>query len=134
METEYSKSRQLGKKKKNRQKNKNTIKKDEYKMAMEKHGSSCFICGSDVVEAHHVKFRSQGGRGTWRNTRFLCKDHTRGNNSPHRDENMRVMFQDMHIRLYGEHYYCDADDLYKLGKIEEPTKELMENFFSKCSV
>lgn len=129
METQYSKTKQLGKKKKNRQKKQNTIKENEYQIAMDKHGDTCFFCGSPNVEAHHVKFRSQGGRGTWRNTRFLCPEHHRGNGSPHKSEEIRLMFHDMHVRLYGEYYYCDENDLYRLKLIDEPDKDLLEKFF-----
>jgi hypothetical protein len=141
----YSKEKQLGyhktkkpKKKKNRtykgrtiptRKVRGKITKSEYERAKEQHGFECYFCGKqNELECHHVYFRSSGGRGTYRNLRFLCSEHHRGVNSVHKNRKMRKQLEELHKQLYGEFYYCDRFDLFQMGMIPNTTKDSFEKF------
>lgn len=104
----------------------NQITAKEYEKAYEFYSGVCVMCGSPNIEMHHVKYRSQGGRGTWRNLMPLCKHHHEMAHSESAiDESVKALQVDKH----GEHYYMDEHDLYQLDLIVEPTKEELEKYF-----
>ncbi|MBS4200300.1 HNH endonuclease [Bacillus sp. FJAT-49732] len=108
------------------------ITSKEYNEALRQHGEYCFLCGTTAgLEAHHVKFRSDGGRGQWRNIRFLCSEHHRGENSPHKNENIRKRLEKLHESLYGPFYWCDKYDLFLGNLIPNTTEEAFEEFMEK---
>lgn len=143
----YPKERQLWKKpRKGRKKKGETIKgrrvpsasvrgkitKEQYNQALQKHGAFCFICGTtENLEAHHVLFKSAGGRGQWRNIRFLCAEHHRGKYSPHQNEQLRKELEKLHEKLYGPWFWADKYDLFKAGLIPNTTDEEFENYMRK---
>lgn len=108
------------------------ILKKDYNEALRRHGEYCFLCGKTTdLEAHHVKFRSAGGRGGWRNIRFLCGGDHRGENGPHQDEGVRRALEVIHEELYGPWYWADKYDLFMAGLIPTPTGECFERFMSE---
>ncbi|KYC64712.1 HNH endonuclease [Heyndrickxia coagulans] len=142
----YSKAKQLGKKPVKRKGKKRhgemvkgrkipsktvrgRITKAEYIEALRRNGDCCYICGTTLnLEAHHVRFRSAGGRGKWRNIRFLCAEHHRGKYSPHRNEQLRKELEKLHEKLYGPWFWADKYDLFKAGLIPNTTDEEFEKF------
>lgn len=105
------------------------ITSKEYAEALRQCHEQCYVCGtSEGLEAHHVLFRSNGGRGRWRNVRFLCGEHHRGDYSPHQNEDLRKELEQLHESLYGKWYWSDKYDLYKAGIIENTTDRAFENF------
>lgn len=124
----YSKADQLKMNTRKKTKKRNSINNKEYEKMIQEFGSDCFFCKGNGVEAHHVKYRSQGGRGTWRNLRMLC---IACHDDLHNFENMRLELQAEHERLFGKNYYMDRDDLYDKGLIAEPSDELLEAYFFK---
>lgn len=46
----------------------------------------CEVCGKEYAEKHHIVFRSQGGLDIRMNYAFLCPEHHRGNEGPHRNK------------------------------------------------
>ncbi|GIN88685.1 hypothetical protein J6TS2_50710 [Heyndrickxia sporothermodurans] len=107
------------------------ISSNEYAEAQRKHGDCCYVCGTTInIEAHHIRFRSNSGRGNWRNIRFLCDKHHRGSYSPHQNEDLRKELEKLHESLYGPYYYCDKYDLFKLGLIDNTTDSAYEKFMS----
>jgi len=72
-------------------KQRGAVSKKEYARAIEAFGDSCVYCGSPYIEMHHVKFRSQGGRGKYRNLIPLCKTH---HNRAHTDREFSEMLRD----------------------------------------
>lgn len=111
------------------------ISKTDYREAIMQHGPYCWVCGtSRDVEAHHVRFRSNSGRGGWRNVRFLCAAHHRGLFSPHRNDKLRKKLEELHEALYGQYYWCDRFDLFKLGLTSNTTKESFESYMKKQGV
>src|SRR5690606_22998978 len=73
----YSKEQQIGKRFTPKMKERTRITEKEYQKAIEEHGYRCKECGAHPAEMHHVKYRSQGGKGTYRNLRPLCNMHHR---------------------------------------------------------
>lgn len=128
----YSKKQQLKKGKRPKRSDRGKISKEEYEKAAEEHGHYCYVCGSTQnIEAHHILFRSNGGRGKWRNLRFLCSEHHRGTYSPHKDKRLRNALIDAHTALYGKWYFADEYDLHDAKLIPNTTKEAFEKFMEK---
>ena len=70
-------------------------------------------------------FRSQGGRGKWRNLLPLCKEH---HQAAHTGRELNDHLKEHMTKLYGPHYYKDEWDLNDEGLIDEPTKSTYEAF------
>ncbi len=108
------------------------INRTEYNEALRKNGDTCFVCGTTIgLEAHHVKFRSDSGRGKWRNIRFLCFEHHKGKRGPHHNERFRRELEKLHEDLYGPWYWADKYDLYKAELIPNTTDEAFETFMQE---
>jgi 5-methylcytosine-specific restriction endonuclease McrA len=72
----------------------------------------CMICGAWSNIIHHVKFRSQGGRGVVTNGATICQTcHT----SVHQHHKIAVKLQRKFEMRYGPGYYRDDwdRDLYE---------------------
>lgn len=106
-------------------KDRSTISKREFNRMIEEHGSVCLECGNPYIESHHAKFRSQLGKGYFRNLVPLCKEH---HMKCHRSFEYAEKWRNYLERLYGQYYWCDKYDLWKLGLIQDPTPELFEKF------
>lgn len=108
----------------------------EYNEALRRQGEYCLICGTNQgLEAHHVKFRSAGGRGTFRNIVFLCSLHHRGDISPHKDESIRKKLEQRQESIYNKYYWADRYDLFKLNLIPNTDSATFEQFqreMEKC--
>lgn len=120
----YSKAQQIGKRFIPKQKDRTKITKKEYEKAVEEFGSRCH-CMSPNIEMHHIKLRSDSGKGTYRNLIPLCASHHR---LTHTSSELIKGYQNMRETLYGEYYWCDKYDLFKLGMIEDPNDEEFEAF------
>lgn len=112
------------------------IKPEEYRKTIERHGCQCFFCGAThSLECHHVMpkgfSRNKSGKGVWRNLRFLCASCHRGEDGVHRNKEKMERLQAEHERLYGEWFWCDVYDLYKLNLIPNTTKEAYEKYFEE---
>lgn len=53
----------------------------------------CEVCGRNIVERHHIIFRSQGGLDFPLNYKYLCSEDHRGNNSPHRNKKTDLAYK-----------------------------------------
>ena len=106
-------------------KKRSSISEKEYIKALEKYNGSCAESGSNVIEMHHVIFRSQGGRGAFRNLVPLSLIfHKRCHNDREYADKWRII----HEQKYGPHFMKDKYDIWKEGYIENPTEELFEKF------
>ncbi len=105
------------------------VTKKEYNEALRRQGEMCLICGTNQgLEAHHVKFRSDNGRGTFRNLIFLCSNHHRGNISPHQNESIRKKLELLQESKYGPYYWADRYDLFKLNLIPNTDSVTFETY------
>lgn len=80
------------------------VRKDIYN----RDDGKCQQCGDVGTEIHHVKYRSQGGRGVTTNGLLLCSDCHR---IVHQDRNLTLDWQRHFESMYGKDYYKDEWDL-----------------------
>jgi hypothetical protein len=104
------------------------ISKREYERMIEEFGSVYIICGNPYIDAHHCKFRSQGGRGKWRNLVPLCKEH---HMKAHSDRKFADWLREEREKRFGSWYWADEYDLFKAGLIPNTTKEMFERFMKE---
>ncbi|AWO74945.1 HNH endonuclease [Geobacillus thermoleovorans] len=103
-----------------------SVSKREYTRMIEEFGNACLVCGSTYnIEAHHVRFRSQGGRGKWRNLAPLCKIH---HQLAHQDRDFADWLRQEREARYGSWYWADEYDLFQAGLIPNTTKEAFEKY------
>lgn len=107
------------------------VSKREYEKMIEVFGEMCVICGNPYIEAHHIRFRSQGGRGKWRNLAPLCKEH---HMKAHRDRQFAEWLRQEREKKYGPWYWADEYDLFKANLIPNTTKEAFERFMQRGEV
>lgn len=104
------------------------INKEQYQLALDYFGDTCTICNATPVEMHHVVYRSQGGRGGYRNLMPLCKSH---HNQAHQQRAFADSLRQERLEAFGEHYYMDAHDLCYHNLIDEPSPEEFENYMKR---
>jgi 5-methylcytosine-specific restriction endonuclease McrA len=102
-----------------------TISKKEYRRTVEAFGNLCVYCGNPQIEIHHIKFRSQGGKGGYRNLIPLCKQH---HNQAHSDRDFADRIRNRRELMFGEWYWADKWDLFKRVLIPNSTDEAFETF------
>ena len=123
----YTKEQQLKSWSKPKWKNRSAIDHEDYRKATEYWGVCCIACGNPNIEMHHVKFRSNGGSGRWRNLLPLCQNHHK---LAHTYKYIRYSYEEKMIDEFGQDYFKDEWHLYEEGKIDEPKVELMEAYFN----
>lgn len=74
----------------------------------ERDNGLCQQCGAPGTEIHHVKFRSQGGRGVYSNGVLLCHSCHR---KVHDNRELALQWQKHFESMYGKDYYKDEFDL-----------------------
>jgi 5-methylcytosine-specific restriction endonuclease McrA len=94
------------------------ISKTEYEKAIEEFGSTCAFCNNPYIEMHHIRFRSQQGRGQYRNLIPLCTEH---HLEVHKNHSLAEKIKRDRIEKYGEWYWSDRFDIFKAGFIENTT-------------
>lgn len=72
----------------------------------------CEVCGKRADE-HHVVYRSQGGLNFPLNIRYLCHEHHRGKNGPHKNKSTdlqyKLQLQDNLRSLLRKDYYREQE-------------------------
>lgn len=71
----------------------------------------CQICGKPA-DKHHIVYRSQGGVDFPLNFKYLCSEHHRGKNGPHKNKKVDLLYkvkmqQELDKLLYKEFYTLD---------------------------
>lgn len=64
---------------------------------------TCEVCGNSYGELHHIIFRSQNKHmiNIEINFIYLCQEHHRGNNSPHRKRELDLKYKrELQIKLF----------------------------------
>lgn len=102
-----------------------TISKKEFEKAIEAFGSVCVFCSSPYIEMHHIKFRSQQGRGNYRNLIPLCKEH---HTEAHTEREFADSLREQRVSTFGEWYWADKYDLFKAGLIPNTDDKTFETF------
>ncbi|MBV4419897.1 HNH endonuclease [Clostridium tyrobutyricum] len=81
----------------------------------------CEICGK-LADKHHIVYRSQGGVDFPLNFKYLCSEHHRGKNGPHKSRKIDLEYKlelqyKLEKLLYKEFY--TLDELVKLIQINK---------------
>lgn len=97
----------------------NSFSEKEREKALKEFGNTCNdpTCSMTASELHHIVFRSQSGRGVWRNAVPLCISH---HEKCHKHKAYAEMWREVRRRLFGEFFYMDKWDLWLMGKIADP--------------
>lgn len=74
----------------------------------ERDEGKCQQCGDVGTEVHHVRFRSQSGRGVYTNGVLLCHSCHR---KVHQNRDLALEWQRHFKSKYGSDYYKDEWDL-----------------------
>lgn len=104
------------------------ISKKEYNRAIEAFGDVCVVCGNPKIEMHHIVFRSQGGRGGYRNLIPLCSKHHRW---AHQSRDFADKLRKHREKQFGPYFWADKWDLFKAGLIKDAKDEEFEKFFEQ---
>lgn len=71
----------------------------------------CEVCGKPYAECHHIVFRKQATymKEVKLNHKYLCVEHHRGNDSPHRNREIDLKYkremQKKLFELFSKEYY-----------------------------
>lgn len=80
------------------------IKPETYRRVFERDGGECVLCGTTFrLEAHHVRYRSQGGSGEEHNLALLCGPATQSGTchwKAHTFKDVRLWLEDRMKSLY----------------------------------
>jgi hypothetical protein len=101
------------------------ISKKDYNKAIDTFGETCVICNNPYIEMHHIRFRSQQGRGGFRNLLPLCKEH---HMKAHKERSFADYLKEERKRIYGEWYWADKFDLFQENLIPNTTDKAFEKF------
>lgn len=85
----------------------------------------CCVCGSPYGELHHIIFRSQCKHMTNLdiNFKYLCAEHHRGNNSPHKNKSIDLKYKsELQNKLFEifDTEYVTLKQLQEKLNIKEP--------------
>ncbi|MDF2882529.1 MAG: hypothetical protein K0R54_3086 [Clostridiaceae bacterium] len=91
----------------------------------------CEVCGK-AADKHHIVYRSQGGVDYELNFKYLCSEHHRGKNGPHKDRNLDLQYKlelQSKIKQLLKNEYYSIDELVQILKINKGMmKRLLKNF------
>jgi 5-methylcytosine-specific restriction endonuclease McrA len=91
-----------------KQKFRNEFHRSCRQMIYERDNGMCRNCGTPGQEIHHVRFRSQGGRGVYENGLLLCHSC---HEMMHKDYDRARTWQTIFEHEYGSDYFRDQWDL-----------------------
>lgn len=104
------------------------ITKEQYQLALEWFGDTCNHCNATPIEMHHVVYRSQSGRGGYRNLMPLCKKH---HAMAHSSREFSDHLKEERIEAFGEYFFTDEHDLFNADLIDEATPAKFENYMNE---
>lgn len=89
----------------------------------------CEVCGKSG-ERHHIVYKSQGGFDFPLNFKYLCDEHHRGKNGPHKDREIDLQYKlelqkGLEYTLLKEYYFMD-DLIVLLGLNKSQAKKLIK--------
>lgn len=90
----------------------------------------CEICGKKA-DRHHIVFKSEGGLDFPLNIKYLCDEHHRGINGPHKNRRVDIMYklelQDNLNRILIKNYYS----ITELSSLIGINKRLLRRLLSQ---
>ncbi|WP_243122776.1 HNH endonuclease signature motif containing protein [Haloimpatiens lingqiaonensis] len=94
---------------------------------------SCVVCGK-AGERHHIVFKNSGGFDFPLNFIYLCSEHHRGKNGPHKnrivDLNYKISMQNELFNRLSEEYYA-INDIVKILEINPRQAKVLVNDLAK---
>lgn len=81
--------------------------KETINKILERDKGLCVVCLSQADDIHHVKYKSQNGRGVFANGVAICRTC---HDYAHSNQDERKRLEDMMIKKYGYDYYKDEYD------------------------
>lgn len=111
----------------------NSFSEEQYKKAIDMFGTTCNdpVCSMPASEMHHIIYRSQSGRGVWRNAVPLCISH---HEKCHKHRAYSEMWRESRRRTYGQYFHMDKWDLWLNGLIADPTTQFYEDYMKNQEV
>jgi 5-methylcytosine-specific restriction endonuclease McrA len=105
----------------------NSFSEEQREKALREFGTVCNdpTCSIPASELHHIIFRSQSGRGVWRNAVPLCISH---HEKCHKDRRYSEMWRNYRKSIFGEYYFMDKWDLWLMGLIADTKDHYFEDF------
>lgn len=95
--------------------------------------AKCIICGKEG-EKHHIVFKSQGGLDIPINYIYLCSEHHRGKNGPHKNNKVDIIYklklQDKLEKILYKDYYLKKE-LGDILKINQKQVQMLINDLKK---
>lgn len=85
----------------------NDFSKKVREQIIERDEGECRNCGSPGSQIHHVKYRSQGGRGVFTNGLLVCNSC---HEKIHRNVELKESWQQTFETIYGPSYWKDEWD------------------------
>lgn len=107
----------------------NAFSESQREKALEMFGTTCNdpTCSMPASELHHIIYRSQSGRGVWRNAVPLCISH---HEKCHKDRRYSDMWREHRRQTFGQYFYMDKYDLWMNGLIADTKNHMFEDFMS----
>ncbi len=99
-----------------KQGDRNKFPKEVRDQIKEHFDNTCQMCGNSGVHIHHVRFRSQGGRGVFTNGLLLCNSCDR---RIHDNHELNIYWKEQFLRKYGPTYYMDEEDKKHLEELDK---------------
>ncbi|MFD3156452.1 HNH endonuclease [Haloimpatiens sp. FM7330] len=94
----------------------------------------CVICGKQG-EKHHIVFKNQGGLDFPLNYIYLCSEHHRGKEGPHKNRKIdikyKVNLQNKLINILKKDYYT-MEEIMEILKINPRQAKMITKDFSRC--
>jgi hypothetical protein len=90
----------------------------------------CEVCGKQA-DKHHIVYRSQGGIDFPLNFKYLCQEHHRGKQGPHKNRKLDLQYKldmqsNLQILLYKDFYILD-----ELVRLLQINKGMLKRIFKE---
>lgn len=93
----------------------------------------CEECQKNIVELHHIVFKSQAAymKNIEINFKYLCPEHHRGNNGPHMNKKKNIQYklelQKKLFELFGDKkYFTDKDIQQRLETTSSEASKIVK--------
>lgn len=92
----------------------------------------CEVCGKTPADKHHIVYKNQGGVDFPLNIKYLCSEHHRGINGPHKNRNIDKLYKlelnnNLNSLLTKQYY-----DIKELSKIIHINEGLLKIILRNC--
>ncbi len=86
--------------------------------------NTCQMCLGKGVHLHHVKFRSQGGRGVFSNALLVCNSCHK---EIHQSNDLAKYWREVYKKKHGPTYFMDDEDIRLKQLTDSLSREVRED-------